>query len=234
MGILCPELLAALSLECEISDWRQISQALPRSVLVDLWRGRSAKSCPLPSCCHDSCKAQIILSVWSALHLYWTQPLSFLQSKSSAECRRVEGGREHLPDPHSHGTPFYQGKNLSRPRDCHPEWSKSDREGEISYDIPYMWNLKRNYTNELTKQTHRLRKWTHGCWRQGIVKDFWKVMYTLLYFKWLTNKNLLHSTWNSAQCSMPVWMGGEFMGEWIHEYVWLSPFTVHLKPSQHC
>ena len=38
--------------------------------------------------------------------------------------------------------------------------SKSDREGEISYDIPYMWNLKRNDTNKLTKQneTHRLRK----------------------------------------------------------------------------
>ena len=29
---------------------------------------------------------------------------------------------------------------------------KSDREGEISYDIPYMWNLKRNDTNELTNQ----------------------------------------------------------------------------------
>jgi len=26
---------------------------------------------------------------------------------------------------------------------------KSDREGEISYDIPHMWNLKRNDTNEL-------------------------------------------------------------------------------------
>ena len=33
----------------------------------------------------------------------------------------------------------------------------SDREGEISYDIPYMWNLKGNYANKLTKQkeTHR-------------------------------------------------------------------------------
>ena len=23
-------------------------------------------------------------------------------------------------------------------------------------------------------------------------------------------------------------------GEWVHVYVWLSPFTVHLKSSQHC
>ena len=33
------------------------------------------------------------------------------------------------------------------------------KKGEISYDIPYIWNLERNYTNELTKQkeTHGLR-----------------------------------------------------------------------------
>ena len=30
-----------------------------------------------------------------------------------------------------------------------------------------------------------------------------------------------------------MWMGGEFGGGWIHVYVWLSPFTVHLKLSQH-
>ena len=47
-------------------------------------------------------------------------------------------------------------------RDCQTESSKSDKEGEISYGIPYMWNLKRNDTNELTKQkeTHKLRKQT--------------------------------------------------------------------------
>ena len=31
------------------------------------------------------------------------------------------------------------------PRDCHTEWSKSDREGQISYDIAYIWNLKKWY-----------------------------------------------------------------------------------------
>ena len=34
------------------------------------------------------------------------------------------------------------------PRECHTERSKSDREGEILHDTPYMWNLKRNDTNE--------------------------------------------------------------------------------------
>ena len=42
------------------------------------------------------------------------------------------------------------------------------------------------------------------------------------------------STGNSAQCYVAAWMGGDFGGEWIHVYVWLSPFAVHLKLSQHC
>ena len=33
---------------------------------------------------------------------------------------------------------------------------------------------------------------------EGIVKDFRMDMYTLLYLKWITNKGLLYSTWNSA------------------------------------
>ena len=41
-------------------------------------------------------------------------------------------------------------------------------------------------------------------------------MYTLLYIKWITDKDLLCSTRNSAQCYAAAWMGGEFGGEWIH------------------
>ena len=41
----------------------------------------------------------------------------------------------------------------------------------------------------------------------------------LLHSKWITDKDLLHSTCNSAQCYMATWMGGEFGGEWIHVYV---------------
>ena len=59
-------------------------------------------------------------------------------------------------------------------------------------------------------------------------------MYTLLYLKLITTKDLLYSTGNSVQCYVAAWVGGEFGGEWIHVYVWLSPFTVHLKLLQHC
>ena len=42
-------------------------------------------------------------------------------------------------------------------------------EGEMSYEMPYMWNRKINDTNELTKQkeTHRLSKLTYGCQGEG-------------------------------------------------------------------
>ena len=42
----------------------------------------------------------------------------------------------------------------------------------------------------------------------GTVKDFGKVMYTLLYSKWITNKDLLYSTQKSTQGYVPAWMGG--------------------------
>ena len=59
-------------------------------------------------------------------------------------------------------------------------------------------------------------------------------MYTLLFLKWITNKDLLYSIQNFAQCYVAAQMAGEPGGEWIHVYVWLSPFAGHLKVSQHC
>ena len=49
-------------------------------------------------------------------------------------------------------------------------------------------------------------------------------MYTLLYLKWMTNKDLLYSTWSSAQCYVAACLGGDFGGEGTHVYIWLSPF----------
>ena len=42
--------------------------------------------------------------------------------------------------------------------------------------------------------------------------------------------SLLCSTGNFAKCYVTAWMEGEFGGEWILVYVWLSPFTV-LSPE---
>ena len=67
-----------------------------------------------------------------------------------------------------------------------------------------------------------------------IVMEFGMNSYTLLYLKWITNNILLYSTGNSVQCYVAAWMGGEFGGEWIHVYVWLGPFSIHLKLSQLC
>ena len=46
-----------------------------------------------------------------------------------------------------------------------------------------------------------------GC-GEGIVRKFGMDTYTLLYLKWITNKDLLHSTGNSVQCYVATWMGG--------------------------
>ena len=51
--------------------------------------------------------------------------------------------------------------NIDGPRDDYTKWSKSEQ--QISYDITYMWNLKKEiHTNLLTKQKqlHRHRKQT--------------------------------------------------------------------------
>ena len=53
---------------------------------------------------------------------------------------------------------------MDGPKDYYTNWSKSDRERQISYDITYMWNIK-NHTSELiykTELTHTHRKQTYG------------------------------------------------------------------------
>ena len=53
----------------------------------------------------------------------------------------------------------------------------------------YMWNLKRNDTNELSYKTDLENDLTVSWGRmgEGIVKEFGINKYTLLYLKWRTN-----------------------------------------------
>ena len=119
------------------------------------------------------------------------------------------------------------------------------------------WRVQHDLTTEQQQQPHPLyveskKKWYKWAYLQNrkrftdledefmvaggregilIVREFGKVMYPLLYSKWITNKDLLYSTGNSAQYYVTAWMGAEFGRKWIHVYVWLSPFAVHLKLS---
>ena len=65
---------------------------------------------------------------------------------------------------------------------------------------------------------------------EGRVREFGMGMYTVLYLKWITNKHLLYSTGNSAQCYVAAWMGRKFGGEWIRvdmaESLCCSPETI--------
>ena len=62
------------------------------------------------------------------------------------------------------------------------------------YDIPYMWTLKRNHTNELTYKTERdsqTQKMNLLLLGERDSQKFGMDMFTLLYLKWITNKDPL-------------------------------------------
>ena len=100
----------------------------------------------------------------------------------------------------------------------------------MRYKSTYLQN--RNRLTDLDKKL--------GCREEGyverIVREFGIYNVHTAIFKMDNNKDLLCSKGKSAQCYVAAWMGGKFRGEWIHVYVyvWLSPFVLHLKLSQHC
>ena len=83
------------------------------------------------------------------------------------------------------------------------------------------------------KQTHRPREIIYGWVGVGIVREFRiKFTHSCILNEWKTRS--YYTVQETAQGYVAVLMGGEFGGEWIIVYVWLSPFAVHLKLLQHC
>ena len=69
------------------------------------------------------------------------------------------------------------------------------------YDIPYMWNLKGNYTRELTYKTERVSDLENELMvasGEGIGREFQTDTYSPQYLKQVTNKGLLCSTGNCS------------------------------------
>ena len=86
-----------------------------------------------------------------------------------------------------------------------------------------MWILK-NGTNELIYKTEiesQMQK--TKLWLPREKREInWEIdidIYTLLYIKSITNKNLQYSTGNSTQYSIISYMGKESNKEWIYVYV---------------
>ena len=107
---------------------------------------------------------------------------------------------------------------------------------QISYNITYMQNLN-NDTNELYKsetdsEIQKTNLWLpkgKGC--GGINQEFKIHIYTLVYIKQITNKNLQYSTGSSTQYSVITYVEKEFEKECI--YVQLNHSAAHLKLTQH-
>jgi len=58
---------------------------------------------------------------------------------------------------------------------------------------------------------------SYGVWDQHVYTDVFKMVNPQV-------STVQYSELCSVLCA--AWMGGEFGGEWIHVYIWLSPFAV--------
>ena len=71
------------------------------------------------------------------------------------------------------------------------------------------------------KQSHRCKKQAYG-YQGGKGGINWEIgidIYTLLYIKQITNKDLMYSTGSSTQYSLMTYMGKGSKKEWIYVYV---------------
>ena len=102
--------------------------------------------------------------------------------------------------------------DVDRSRDCHTEWSKSEREKQISYINACMWSLEkwyrwtslqgRNWDTDVENK-HMDTKGGKPRWGGGGGVMNWTIgidMYTLMCIKLMTNKNLLYKKINKIKC----------------------------------
>ena len=93
--------------------------------------------------------------------------------------------------------------NMDETTDYHAKWTKSDGEGQIPYDIIYMWNLKHDTNEPICKMkteswTLRADWWLRG-WRRGLgladgsfcIQNAWtaRSSYTAKNYVWCPMRN---------------------------------------------
>ena len=129
-------------------------------------------------------------------------------------------------------------RQIGATRDYHTKWSKSEREGQISQDITYMWYLKYDtnepiYRTEIDSQTQRT-DWClprgRGLGRGGVSGSVSRCK--LLYIQWIRNKALLHSTWSYIQYPV-INHNGKESKKRTSICVSLSHFAIQQRLAQH-
>ena len=63
--------------------------------------------------------------------------------------------------------------NMDATRNSHTDWSKSERERQIPYDISYMWNLMYGKNDPIYKTETDSRHREQICGFQGVVGREW-------------------------------------------------------------
>ena len=120
-------------------------------------------------------------------------------------------------------------------RDCHTEWSKSEREKQISYINAYMWNLEKRYrwtylqsrNRDTDVENKRMdTKEREGEWDE--LGDWDWHVYTAMYGG-ETSESLLYRAGKSTWCSVVSYMGGKSRREGNSAYLWLIHFAVQQK-----
>ena len=108
---------------------------------------------------------------------------------------------------------------LDGSRDYHTEWSKSDRERQISYDIAYKWsylqNRLKNLGNKFIVTSEEDGGPGLGVGESSMGRQIGSLGLTCTQclLKQINSKDLLYSTGNSAQYSVITYMGKEFEKE---------------------
>jgi len=77
--------------------------------------------------------------------------------------------------------------DMEESKDCHIEWSRSDRKRQTSCNITYMWHLKkRTYLQNRGRVTGVEKKLMVTNWERSVGGINWETgtdIYTLLYIK---------------------------------------------------
>ena len=139
---------------------------------------------------------------------------------------------------------WVNSNEVDEPRACYTEWSKSEREKEISYTNVYIWNLERQYWWKLFAEDqwrHRCREQTygHGGGQRGAGErrrwDAWREQHGNIHYPWKIDGQWEFAVWH-RELKLGLCNNLEVGGRWegTDVYLWLTHVDVWQKPTQYC